>query len=203
MKKYVKFIFLLIAIILLGILTLIFVKAALEELNIVPTDKVTGKNIFEFDNYSIEYGKEWEEAKCGIGKKIYRDLENKNKQLIMAYLGAINDQTSDYLQESNRQELYNSYENQLNNTFSSKGASMTNKSNGFIPLNNNFYYAFFEVKVNYYSRTYMILDANKGNDAYHLYGFQVITPEELEASDEQEITNLFSIIKQSPNDSQF
>ena len=195
MKKSLKiliFIVLLIVVIFLGKVTFDIAKDAF---NTTTNEKVEDKNIFEFDGYSIEYDEEWRESKGSIGNKVYRTLENKNKQIQIAYLGVVDNQTSDYLQESNRQELYNSIESQLNNTFSANGLSMTNKSNKFVYLNNNFYYAFFELKNNYYSRTYMILDANKSNNTENLYGFQVVTNEELEVSDEQVITNLFNTIK--------
>ena len=195
MKKPVKillFIVLLIGVIFLGNVAFNVAQVAL---NITTNENTTERKLFEFKEHSIEYDGEWIESKGAIGETVYRTLENRNRKIQIAYIGTVNNQTSDYLQESNRQELYDSMENQLKDTYSANGLSMIDKSNKFVDLNNNFYYSFFELRSNYYTRTYMILDANKSNSTENLYGFQVVTNKKLDASDEQAIINLFNTIK--------
>lgn len=172
MKKGIIFI---IAIVVIGVLILIGslgMKIMDEASNI--SENNTNSNIDNVNDYSnsnsyyysngvtFSYGSEWTEEYIEEQGETYTTLENKSEGIVFTCSGVQELNDYDYTQESNRQKAYDELRNYYQTYYSTYyGRNLTKQSSGFKLINNDLYYAFFEIDGSLYSRFYIILNTQE------------------------------------------
>ena len=122
----------------------------------------SNSNSYYYSNgVTFTYGSEWTEEYIEEQGETYTTLENKSESIVFACSGAQELNDYDYTQESDRQAAYNELCNYYQTYYSTYyGRNLTNQSGYFKLINNNLYYAFFEIDGSLYSRFYIILNIN-------------------------------------------
>lgn len=172
MKKVVIFIIAIIVICVLILIGSLGMKIMDEASNI--SENNTDSNMDNVEDYSnsnsyyysngvtFKYGSEWTEEYIEEQGETYTTLENKSESIVFtcSEVQELNDY--DYTQESNRQKAYDELKNYYKTYYSTNyGRNLTNQSSTFKLINNNLYYAFFEIDGSLYSRFYIILNTQE------------------------------------------
>lgn len=168
-------VFSIIAIVVIGILILLGslgMKIMEEASNI--SESNTNSNIDNVNDYSnsnsyyysngvtFTYGSEWTEEYIEEQGETYTTLENKSESIVFTCSGVQELDDYDYTQESNRQKAYDELMNYYQTYYSTYyGRNLTNQSSAFKLINNDLYYAFFEIDGSLYSRFYIILNTQE------------------------------------------
>ena len=131
--------------------------------NIDNIDDNSNSNSYYYSNgVTFTYGSEWTEEYIEEQGETYTTLENKSESIVFTCSGVQELNDYDYTQESNRQKAYDELRNYYQTYYSTYyGRNLTNQSSAFKLINNDLYYAFFEIDGSLYSRFYIILNTQE------------------------------------------
>lgn len=125
-------------------------------------DNSNSNSYYYSNGVTFTYGSEWTEEYIEEQGETYTTLENKSESIVFTCSGVQELNVYDYTQESNRQKAYDELKNYYQTYYSTYyGRNLTNQSSDFKLMNNDLYYAFFEIDGSLYSRFYIILNTQE------------------------------------------
>lgn len=196
MKKSIKLI------ILIFLITVFFILAYLgwQILNSASkssdVNEVDSKNTYSYNNVNFTYGNEWKEGYYMLGNQKVKAILNKDESISIFGFGKEDNYMYDYSNSIDRQGVYNEKTDYLEDVCSSYGITMESLSNGFKNLNDNLYYAFWEISSNYYSRTYMVLNSKENTNSIIF----VISNESLTKTEENRVIEILKTVHSDGTD---
>lgn len=196
MKKSIKLIILIFLITVFFILVYLGWQILNSASKSSDVNEVDSKNTYSYNNVNFTYGNEWQEGYYMLGNQKVKAILNKDESISIFGFGKEDNYMYDYSNSIDRQGVYNEKTDYLEDVCSSYGITMESLSNGFKNLNDNLYYAFWEISSNYYSRTYMVLNSKENTNSIIF----VISNESLTKTEENRVIEILKTVHSDGTD---